>query len=297
MWLGFLVSSSGLVQSLHYSYAGYMVVTSGGLLICLGFLGALGAWKGKNLYLMVFLSLGLATGILLISFGSVVLYIRQIAGQVFMDQDTCKANFGDADQLAILAGEVMCGMYCPCSVNSGYGGFPVKEVAQGSALNALDCNPCENIQTYEVGTQGRIVAWIKTTLGYNVTADACAVTASEFNTAYYPRKNIVFSSFITWMEETLQCSGVCTAQKILLFSDINNNYTPSTPCYHEMKYWAHENLQNYGIIALVFGFYQFVACAFVISFACCGKKRRVVQEPDGKANATEVFRHETKIEL
>lgn len=280
MWLGFLVSSSELVRSLNYSYAGYIVAFCGGALISTGFLGFLGTWKNQKLYLLLFIAISFTVGILLVSFAGVILYIKELTGQLFMDEDTCRKGFSDADELNVLAGEVFCSDYCPCTVSDenfsmGY--------TEGSAANALDCNPCENIQACSSSTQASILEWMNFTLGYQGSIDSCAITAEEFNKAYYPSQDFVYAPFLKWMEETLQCSGLCSEQKIMLFSDVNQN-SQKSPCFTKMKYWAHENMQGYGAIALSFGLYQFIACGFAIGLACCAKNiRKVAMETISEA--------------
>ena len=220
---------------------------------------------------MIFSLLGLLIGLLLISFGSVILYVKRLAGELFLSEDTCLKNFNDAEQLSILAGNVMCSLYCPCNIQNSLQNSLSLEYSQGSAISTLDCNPCENIQKYDAATQENITEWINSTLGFTVENISCAIPANQFTHAYFPSKNKKYIPLLTWLEENLQCSGLCTKQNIMLFSNINN--VPTNTCYHSIKYWASENLLTYGIIILLFGFYEILISILAFTLACCTKKR------------------------
>lgn len=60
------------------------------------------------------------------------------------------------------------------------------------------------------------------------------------------------------MEKNLKCSGFCTAQNAMMFSDVNSE-VPTTACFANLRYWAHQNFTNYGIIAIVFGGFDLFA--------------------------------------
>ena len=272
MWLGFLISSSELIQSMNYTYAGNLVAACGGILIVLGFLGFLGIWNNKKLYLIIFSLLGLLIGLLIVSFASILIYVKRLTGEVFIDEETCIKNFYDADQLSILAEDVMCGLYCPCNVKMSTRNILTIGFAQGSANSSLSCNPCENIQKYDYNTQENIISWVNSTLGYQVQNTSCAVPASQFIQAYFPSENRRYIPLLTWLEENLQCSGFCTKQNVLLFSDINKSI-PKNACFHSIKTWTQQNLLNYGVMAMLFGFYQVFVSILAFSIACCNKKK------------------------
>lgn len=257
IWIGFLVSSSTLIQSLGYSYAGFLVITCGLVQFGLGFLGFVGMYKEKKLLVLAFICLSFLAGSLLLIGGSLVLYVREISGKILMSEDTCLEHFHKINNLSIYAGEVMCSLYCPCNIKKTLKGVSL-EIAEGSAINSLECNPCENIQIYTSNKQEKIINWINTTLGYTVNSTSCAITPDEYKSSFFPREDIKYIDMIIWMEEKFSCSGMCTKQDLLLFTDVNKKI-PEEACYHQVKYWAHENMQGYGAAFLIFGIFQLLS--------------------------------------
>ncbi|CAG9322683.1 unnamed protein product [Blepharisma stoltei] len=61
--------------------------------------------------------------------------------------------------------------------------------------------------------------------------------------------------FLKWMEKKFDCSGLCTAANLYLFSDINRG-VPDGSCRQEIYDWIQDNFLTYGIIALAFGLFQ-----------------------------------------
>jgi Tetraspanin family len=270
VWLGFLVSSSSLIWSLGYAYAGYFVSFCGFMTILLAFLGFAGVWNNRKMCLGTFGFSSIMSGLVLIIFGSIIINIRTITAELFMDQSTCMQNFPDADALSALGGEVLCGLYCPCDIK----GFksPTQDYYTGSALNTLDCNPCENIQEYDERTQDQIVSWIKYNLGYTVTNTSCAITANQFTSAYYSKNYLKYLTLVTWLEDYFKCSGICTAQELLLFTDLNSQ-RPTGACYSSLKYWANQNLVSYGVVSALFGIQQIVAGSFALVLLFCTRMK------------------------
>lgn len=285
IWIGFLVSSSTLIQSLGYSYAGFLVIACGLVQFSLGFLGFLGMYKEKKHCIRAFICLSFLVGCLLLIGGSLVLYVREISGKIFMSEETCLEHFQNVNNLSIYAGEVMCSLYCPCSVKKNLKGINL-DIAEGSAINSLECNPCENIQTYTSNKQEQIINWINTTLGYTVNATSCAITPEEYQNSFFPSEDIKYINMIMWMEEKFSCSGMCTKQDFLLFTDVNKN-TPNEACYHQIRYWAHENMQGYGAAFLIFGVFQILSG--IIGIVYQTKKKILVVLPTNETTKQTVY--------
>jgi hypothetical protein len=275
-WIGFIVSSSALVQSLGYSSVGYIIVSCGLLLIFLSLLGAFSTYTEKTRLILLFSLFGLITGSLMLIAGGLILYVRELSGQMLMSESTCLEHLATANNLTVIAGNVMCSLYCPCELSNSAFSSSDLLLYQGSAASVLDCNPCENIQTYSQDTQTEIEDWVQTQLGYQINETACAVTAAQFTDAYFPASTRKYVTFVAWMEENFGCSGVCTKENLFLFSDVTR--TPNGPCYHHLKYWAHESFQSYGAVAIVFGAFQTISSIVAIIMACKKKKVQIFTE-------------------
>lgn len=273
VWIGFLVQSSQFIQVLEYSYAGFIIIACGGILIFVAFIGIVGAWKQRKFFLTLFIISSLVVGILLMIFGGVLIYIRNVSGQYLKDSSTCRLHFQAADDTALLASQVFCGLYCPCNLDSAtVAKLNITDFYKGSAVNTINCNPCESIQTYDTGTQIELEIWIQSTLGYVVNATNCAITTTEYEDAYYGTYYEKYIPLMTWLETQFSCSGLCTSQKIYYFSDVTSGL-PSNLCYTSVKNWAESNFMQYGIVSIVLGFYELVILYLAFSLCCCPKRK------------------------
>ena len=280
VWVGFSVQASQFIQVLQFSYSGFIVIACGGVLIGIAFIGILGAWKERTLFLTLFILFGVSIGVLLITFGGILLYIRSLSDRYLKDEASCISNFKTANDASIQAATVFCKLYCPCSLNSTSVDVHVPDIYRGSADNILECSPCESIQTYSKTEQDRLILWIKDNLGYSVNATNCAVTASQYQDAYFG-KYTDYLMLVQWMEERFMCSGLCTAEKLFMFSDVNQG-VPSGSCYALVNQWAQTNFENYGIISIALGSFQLFILFFAAALCCCSPKRLQKVDQDHK---------------
>lgn len=282
IWTGFALSSSVLVQSLNYSAIGNITTACGVFLLVISITGMYSLYKQDyRLYLLYSVS-SILFGIVLILMSGYALHIKKLSGQVLMSHSECLKNFKSAENLTKKGGEVICGLYCPCEasstlLNSG------EQIYQGSARQASNCNPCENIQIYNEDTQSDIVEWVKDTLNYNITVITCAITANDFNDRYYEDDELEYVEFVAWMESQLGCSGMCTKQDKYLFSNVKSGL-PDGACYKKLKIWASETFQAFGIIGILFSAYQLALAGLFIYLYLHIKKHESVSSIQTEVN-------------
>ena len=272
VWVGFLVQSSEFIQVLQFSYSGFIVIACGGTLIFISFFGIVGAWKQNKFFLSSFIIFSVIIGVLLITFGGVLLYVRSLSHQYLQNEDKCRLHFPSVDNTTIQASTVFCQLYCPCSLDRSILNVTISDFYKGSADNMLECNPCESIQTYNTSTQDELISWIYTDLSYTVNVTSCGVTATQYQNGFFSAKYQSYIPLLTWIENQFSCSGLCTPQKIFMFSDVNQGL-PSGACYQQVNDWAQENFQNYGIISIILGVFQIIIILFSSTLCCCPKKR------------------------
>lgn len=272
VWVGFLVQSSAFIQVLDYSYAGFIVIACGGILIFIAFIGIIGAWKQRKFFLTLFIVSSIIIGALLIIFGGVLIYVRNVSEDYLKDQTSCIKHFPDADMISNQAAEVFCQLPCPCSLEQEKADeLELENFYKGSAINMLNCNPCESIQIYDASVQMELEDWILNRLGYTVNETDCAVTTSQFENRYF-NESSNYITLVTWIEEKFECSGLCTYNKLLFFSDVNSAY-PNEACYGKVKGWAQKNFLNYGIVSIALGVYQLIILYFTFALCCCPKRK------------------------
>lgn len=290
VWVGFLVQSSAFIQVLQYSYAGFIVIACGGILIFIAFIGIIGAWKLRKFFITLFIISSIIIGVLLITFGGVLIYIRNISAEYLKDAATCQKHFSKADQTSILASSVFCKIYCPCALDkSSASTLGLKDFYKGSALNVMNCNPCESIQIYEPKEQNELQVWILNELNYTVNATDCAVTTIQYEDGYFGDTYIKYIPLITWIENRFDCSGLCKGHSVYFFSDVTKGF-PTGACYKSVNDWAQKNFLNYGLVSIALGFYQVAILYFAFALCLC-PKRKLDLPPDALNSPGKAFKN------
>ena len=284
IWVGYLVQASPFIQVLDFTYAGYVVICCGAFLIFLSFVGLIGAWKQRKLLLGLFIVFNIVVGVLLICFGGVLIYLRTISDEYLENESTCLEKFPKANNVSAHAAEVYCTIYCPCSLDTEKVNFNLSSNSRGSAKNIMNCDPCETMETHTVEEQNDLIDWVNYTLGYTVNSTDCNILSEDYKKRYFTSKQLNYIPLITWIEEKFECSGLCTNQSLLMFSDVNNG-EPNGACYDDLKAWANKNFINYGVISIVLGSFQLFVLSFASSLCCCPKAH--ILEPDKKIDETE----------
>lgn len=270
IWVGYLVQASAFVSILKYTYTGYVVVACGGYLIFLSFFGLIGAWKQHRCLLGTYIIFTVVVGILLICFGSVLIYLRSVSEDYLNSQESCLEHFYKADNVSDHASEVFCTLYCPCSLNAAKLDIEIDEFYRGSADNVMECDPCELASTYSADEQVQLIIWANETLNIDLNGTNCSISSSTFESNYFSNKEISYFPLLTWIEEKFDCSGLCTQHKLLMFSDVNVA-KPEKACYSSLNNWAKRNFLNYGIISIVLGTFQLIIISFAFALCCCSK--------------------------
>ena len=287
VWIGFLIQSSSFVQVIQYSYTGFIVLACGGVLIFIAFIGIVGAWKQRRFFLTLFIISSIIIGILLISFGGVLIYLRDLSSSYLKDEKSCRDHFEKADDTSQRASNVLCKLYCPCEIEDEQAAeLQIDGFYKGSALNVKNCNPCESIQTYEPQVQQELILWIQEELGIQVNVTECAITSDEFQDKYFTKYE-KYIPFITWLEKKFTCSGLCTQQNILYYSDVGE--IPSESCYEDLETWSREVFLNYGIVSIILGLYQLGILYFTLSLCLC-PRRKIDLPPEALNSPSKAFK-------
>lgn len=277
IWVGYLIQASAFVSILKYTYTGYIVVACGGYLIFLSFFGLVGAWKQHRCLLGIYIVFSIVVGILLICFGGTLISLRSVSEEYLNDEKSCIDHFFNANDASVHAAEVFCTLYCPCSLNTAKLDIQLDNFYRGSAKSVLQCEPCELADTYSAEEQQQLIIWVNETLKVDLNGTNCTLTSATYKDRYFTSVQEKYFALITWIEEKFDCSGLCTHQNLLMFSDVNNG-KPDTACYSSLNEWAKQNFLNYGIISIVLGFFQLTVIILASSLCCC-TKRTVNLEP------------------
>jgi hypothetical protein len=288
VWIGFLIQSSSFIQVIKYSYTGFIVLACGGVLIFIAFIGIVGAWKRSRFFLTLFVISSVIIGILLIAFGGVLIYLRDLSYSYLEDEESCRDHFEKSDDTSIRASNVFCKLYCPCDLEkSTADDLKIDQFYKGSAISVKNCNPCESIQTYEPHVQQELILWLDEELGIKVNVTECAITSDEFKDTYF-KKYDKYITFITWIEKKFSCSGLCTAQKVRFFSDVTEDL-PKESCYKDLRDWSRQMFLSYGIVSCILGVYQLAIIYFSLSLCLC-PRRKIDLPPEMLSSPSKAFK-------
>jgi hypothetical protein len=277
VWIGFSIQASAFIALLQLSYSGLIILSCGTFLIFSSFLGAVGAWKLNRGQLSCFTVLALVTSILLLCFGGVMLYLRSLSTQYFGSQANCLKEFPVADSVPISAAAIFCTLYCPCTLNSTLAGVDFGAVYQGSAQNATSCDPCLSYNTLTATEKGKVKQWIEKVVGEKM-ENKCDLTTLQLNNRYFNGSKQKYIPFMAWAEGNFGCSGLCTEEKVFLFTDTNVG-KPNGACFAPVYYWSQKNFLLFGIASEVLGSFQLVIVMLAATLVCCPRKKNVFAEP------------------
>lgn len=277
VWIGFFIHSSTYIELLDYSYTGYIVLMCGALLIVVAFIGIVAAWKTNFLLLSVFSVFIIIISTILIIFGGILIHLRKTSSEYLKSESECRKHFEKADDTSILASKVLCKLYCPCNLDeSTANDLNIEDFYLGSAENVEECNPCENIQTYEPNVQQELMLWIDEVIGVKVYPTECAVTSEEFKDKYFGNSFKKYFPLISWMESKFKCSGLCTYQKVQFLNAVQHPI-PDSACYNHVKNWSNKVFLAYGIVCMALGVYTYSILIF--TFCLCFFTKRKFDLP------------------
>jgi Tetraspanin family len=261
IWSGYVIQNLVLSNIISFSYTGYIVIACGGVLILASFSGCLGAWKKQKFFLTLFIIVAFIIGLILIAFGSVLIYIKTLAQGYFGSTSDCINKFSNADTAASQATYALCSLYCPCNAGNSYVTSYCSDknstYCTFGGKSILECNPCEKIQTYSSIEVSNLTYFAKNYLNIDITRNDCTITSQQYKNQYFSSSTRDYIPVLTWVENTFSCSGLCTPQKLYLFSDINKG-KPTNGCLTEVYDWINTNFLTYAIISIVFGAFMVI---------------------------------------
>jgi ABC-type transport system involved in multi-copper enzyme maturation permease subunit len=292
IWAGYYISKLTFLDSLDIDYiqtAWIIIIVCGCVSIAISILGFFGAWKDKSLLLGIFIVFGFIISLILIAFGAALIYARTFSEDYLGTEKKCLDHFEDADEGCDLAGIAMCHLYCPCKADNKYIDelrikylndsvenqiYAYKDIG---AENIKECNPCIEADRYTQNYSDAIdydqyqdlVDWVDNNIGVDISSD-CSVTAEEYKDKYFDSSVRKYFPMLKWVENTFDCSGLCTPQEVYLFSDADNG-EPSGSCREELNDWIQEKFLQFGIISIIFGIYLLAVVMFACCICCCCK--------------------------
>ena len=83
----------------------------------------------------------------------------------------------------------------------------------------------------------------------------------------------VILSFIGWMEERWQCSGLCTVQKYYYYSDVNNGQ-PIRACKENMLDYINRWYMGTYALVIISAVIIFLGSISSLFYICCGGERK-----------------------
>lgn len=276
IWGGYRVMTEEFVKSLDYEFVGIIMISCGSALLLVSIIGFIGSLKEKKLILAVFIIFAFIISLLLIAFGAALIYARTIADDYLSSESECIDNYEDAEDGCKFSEDILCRVYCPCKADNDYidslvedsknkpGSEPYFVYADQGAENVLDCDPCAQVDSIDDASLVNLTFWAKEYFDQDVTREQCEITSDDIKDHYFTSDMRKYMPLLKWVENSFDCSGLCTPRTIYLFSDVDNG-EPDGSCRSELNDWAQEKFLAFGIVAVIFGIY----ILFVTFFSCC----------------------------
>lgn len=258
IWSGYQLQNSIFLDLIGFQYAGYIIIACGAALILISFFGFIGTWKEKKLLLCIFIFIGVLISAIIIAFGAIVIYVRNISEDYLGDEEKCHDQFEDADTGTEKVVDALCTLYCPCLATDSYTVSYLSTIEEPysfpdqGAKNVLDCDPCLAIPEVSEEQQTEIIDWVKANLNMDISTTDCSVTSSEYKDKYFTSSMRKYFPLLKWVEESFDCSGLCIPRDLFMFSDVNNG-EPKGSCMTELNDWVSENFLTYGIVSIILG--------------------------------------------
>ena len=219
----------------------------------------------------------LKTGIILLGAGAATLYFQgYIEDKLTVSECLNVSLFKKGDE-AIKEGAVyMCDFLCPCDYEAALLAIytPMgKRMIKGSALNIEDCQPCENYAAYSA-TDKALVNLALAASGMTL-AECQSYSSSDFVDQYFSSDQRMLFPLLEWIEESFDCSGLCTATGMYVFSDVNNAVTdfPSEACVEPLHDWVGEKFPIFGGVGVAVGSFMLIL-AVVTCCLCCHPRKK-----------------------
>ena len=216
----------------------------------------------------------LKLGVILLAAGIVTLYFQSFV-QEKLTKDECLnvTLLAKADE-AIKEGSVyMCDFLCPCNYEVGLLALYTptgRRMIKGSALNIEDCQPCENYAAYTAAD--KITVSMGLAAAGMTLAECQSYSSSDFVDQYFSSDQRMLFPLLSWVEETFDCSGLCTPAGMYVFSDVNNalEHLPTEACVEPLHDWVGEKFPIFGGVGVAIGAFMLLL-AVVTCCLCCHK--------------------------
>lgn len=215
--------------------------------------------------------------LVLIVIGVGLLVVRGEADSILDGKDDCKDydKFEEADDELVNAAQYFCREECPCNFDESSrdaaedAGYVHRE---WGATKVTDC-PCGSADADDFDDVPDEIA--------DIMEDTCEEGREGFMKEYIGDADEYFD-LLEWLEEELDCSGLCTKLDFYMFRDINDG-EPDDNCRDALKDWIMEQALIGGIVALLIGLW--FACIMVWAYALCYRERKAY---DGEVDTERV---------
>lgn len=216
----------------------------------------------------------LKVGVILLAAGAVTLYYQgYVEDKLTVSECLNVTLLAKADEAIKEGSTYLCDFLCPCNYEPGllllYSPTG-RRMIKGSALNIEECQPCENYATY-TPTDKATVDIALTATGMTL-AECMSYSSSDFVDQYFSSDQRMLFPLLAWVEETFDCSGLCTPADMYVFSDVNNalDNLPTEPCVEPLHDWVGEKFPIFGGVGVAIGSFMLLL-AVITCCLCCHK--------------------------
>ena len=258
---------------------GLAIIALGGLMGIVAILGCLGTWFRIRWCLGIvsyrqFCTLVCWMGMILMASGAGALYFQgYLNDQLTRNSCDTVEVFQEAENASQLGSSLICTYLCPCSFDASLQALYVpynRAFFAGSASGIQDCIPCEGLSATSL-TRPELQSVNDFLSPYGLNLETClALSHDDFMDRFFTRKGRLARPLLTWMEATMDCSGMCTASYIYSFSDVNNGDPdlPTKPCYMKLNDWVDDKLPVFGGLGVSFGAVLMLVAVLTVLFCC-----------------------------
>jgi len=257
---------------------GLAIIALGGLMGIVAILGCLGTWFKIRWCLGIVRSRQFCTlvcwmGMILMASGAGALYFQGYMNDQ-LTRNSCNTVdiFQEAETASQFGSSVICTYLCPCSFDASLQALYVpynRTFISGSASGIQDCIPCEGMSSISL-TQPQLQTVNDFLSPYGLNLETClALSHSDFMDRFFTKKGKLARPFLTWMEATMDCAGMCSASYIYSFTDVNNGDPdlPTRPCYSKFNDWVDDKFPVFGGLGVSFG--AVLMLAAVLTLGLC----------------------------
>ena len=243
---------------------GLAIIALGGLMILMAVLGCLGAWFRIRwcmgiVRLTQFCTVVCWMGLILMASGAGALYFQGYMNDHLTRNSCYTADiFQESEDASQLGSSLICTYLCPCDFDDTLQALYLpynRTFVKGSASGIQDCIPCEGLSaaSLNIAQTTAVNAFLAP---YGLNLETClAMSHGDFMDRFFTSNGRLARPFLTWMEATMTCSGMCTASFIYSFSDVNNGdpSMPTRPCYAPLNDWVDDKFPVFGGLGVSFG--------------------------------------------